>query len=243
MMSRDFKILEHFIFSKDSRISALSGVVCVGNDLYLVGDDVSYLLKTNQKKSISRATVFEKIPLFESSTQISLSAFSKEAKPDFEALSSIIFDGQPQLLVMGSGSTENRKKALLYNPVNHQIRILLDTADYHFLEHAFELTGGADLNIEAVCSNHNDLYIFQRGNINRFHGVLVFDLVKIQEGKSLENALKNSFNLTLPALEGSASGISDACFLVEKNLIIATAAVEQTLNTYDDGVVLGSLFY
>jgi hypothetical protein len=240
MMSRDFKILEHFIFSKDSSISALSGVACVGNDLYLVGDDVGYLLKTNQKKSISRATVFEKIPLFESSKQIALSAFSKEAKPDFEALSSIIFDGQPQLLVMGSGSTENRKKALLYNPANHQIRILLDTADYHFLEHAFELTGGADLNIEAVCSNHNDLYIFQRGNINRFHGVLVFDLAKIQEGKSLENTLISSFNLTLPALEGSASGISDACFLVEKNLIIATAAVEQTLNTYDDGVVLGS---
>ena len=128
----------------------------------------------------------------------------------------------------------------MYNPVNHQIRILLDTADYHFLEHAFELTGGADLNIEAVCSNHNDLYIFQRGNINRFHGVLVFDLAKIQEGKSLENTLISSFNLTLPALEGSASAISDACFLVEKNLIIATAAVEQTLNTYDDGVVLGS---
>ncbi len=240
MMSRDFKILEHFIFSKDSSISALSGVACVGNDLYLVGDDVGYLLKTNQKNSISCATVFEKIPLFESSKQISLSVFSKEAKPDFEALSLIIFDGQPQLLVMGSGSTENRKKALLYNPANHQIRILLDTADYHFLEHAFELTGGADLNIEAVCSNQNNLYIFQRGNINRFHGVLVFDLIKLQNGKSLESSLKNSFNLTLPELEGAASGISDAYFLVEKNLIIATAAVEQTLNTYDDGAVLGS---
>ena len=27
---------------------------------------------------------------------------------------------------------------------------------------------------------------------------------------------------------------------MEKNLIVATAAVEQTLNTYDDGAVLGS---
>ena len=83
---------------------------------------------------------------------------------------------------------------------------------------------------------------FQRGNINRFHGVLVFDLIKLQNGKSLECALKKkkSFNLTLPELEGAASGISDAYFLVEKNLIIATAAVEQTLNTYDDGAVLGS---
>ena len=69
---------------------------------------------------------------------------------------------------------------------------------------------------------------------------LVFDLIQIQNGKSLECALKKSFNLTLPELEGAASGISDAYFFVEKNLIVATAAVEQTLNTYDDGAVLGS---
>ena len=239
-MSSGFKILEHFIFSEDSSVSALSGAACVGDDLYLVGDDVGYLLKTDRKNNINRATNFEKIPLFEHSEYTTLRMFSKKTKPDFEALSCIRFDGQPQLLVMGSGSTENRKKALLYNPVNNQVHVLLDTSDYDFLEHCLALTGGADLNIEAVCSDQNNLYIFQRGNINRFHGVLVFDLIKLQNGKSLESSLKNSFNLTLPELEGAASGISDAYFLVEKNLIIATAAVEQTLNTYDDGAVLGS---
>ena len=239
-MSSGFKILEHFIFSEDSSVSALSGAACVGDDLYLVGDDVGYLLKTDRKNNINRATNFEKIPLFEQPKHTTLTVFSKKTKPDFEALSCIRFDGQPQLLVMGSGSTENRKKALLYNPADHQVHVLLDTSDYDFLEHCLALTGGADLNIEAVCSDQNNLYIFQRGNINRFHGVLVFDLIQIQNGKSLECALKKSFNLTLPELEGAASGISDAYFFVEKNLIVATAAVEQTLNTYDDGAVLGS---
>ena len=142
--------------------------------------------------------------------------------------------------VMGSGSTEKRKQALLYNPSNHQVQTLLDKLDYDYLQHCAALTGGADLNIEAVCSDNRHLYVFQRGNINHFHGVLVFDLAKIQSHKSLENTFIRSFNLKLPEINGSVSGISDAYFLVDQNLLIATAAVEQTLNTYDDGDVLGS---
>ncbi|WP_032863179.1 DUF6929 family protein [Acinetobacter sp. NIPH 2100] len=239
-MPTDVRILEQFIFEHGSAISALSGVACVGEDIYFVGDDVRYLLKTNRNNSLFSATVFEKVPLSESSEPIPLIALSKEKKPDFEALTCLIFNEQPQLLIMGSGSTENRKQALLYNPSNNQISIFLDAVDYHFLENSIELTGGADLNIEAVCSDHRHLYIFQRGNINRHHGVLVFDLAKMQQGKSLENALINSLSLNLPEIEGAASGISDAYFFVDKNLIVATAAVEQTLNTYDDGEVLGS---
>lgn len=239
-INTDIRILERFIFESDSAISALSGVACVGEDLYFVGDDVRYLLKTNRNNSMVSATAFEKIPLFEQSEQISLIPLSKEKKPDFEALTCLIFNGQPQLLIIGSGSTENRKQALLYNPANDQVETFLDAVDYHFLENSAELTNGADLNIEAVCSDSHHLYIFQRGNINRHHGVLVFDLAKIQQEKSLENALINSFNLNLPEIEGAASGISDAYFLLDKKLIVATAAVEQTLNTYDDGVVLGS---
>ncbi|NIE97372.1 hypothetical protein F3J02_12945 [Acinetobacter sp. Tr-809] len=239
-MNTTIRILEQFVFEHDSVVSALSGVACVGEDLYFVGDDVRYLLKTNRNNKMISATVFEKVPLSEPSEQIPLIALSKAKKPDFEALSCISLDGQQQLLVMGSGSTENRKQALLYNPFNNQISIFLDAVDYHFLENSVELTGGAELNIEAVCSDHRYLYIFQRGNINRHHGVLVFDLVKIQAGEPLESALINSLNLNLPEIEGAASGISDAYFFVDKNLIVATAAVEQTLNTYDDGDVLGS---
>lgn len=240
MEQTDLKILEKFSFSPDSAIGALSGVAYLGDYLYFVGDDVRYLLKTSLKNKITATTTFEKVPLFESSEQEALTVLSKAEKPDFEALSCIFFKEQPHLLVMGSGSTEKRKQALLYNPSNHEVQTLLDKLDYDYLQHCVALTGGADLNIEAVCSDNHHLYIFQRGNINHFHGVLVFDLEKIQAHKSLENALIRSFNLTLPEINGSVSGISDAYFFVDKNVIVATAAVEQTLNTYDDGAVLGS---
>jgi len=236
----DLKILEKFSFSPDFAIGALSGVAYLGDYLYFVGDDVRYLLKTSLKNKITATTTFEKVPLLESSEQEALTVLSKAEKPDFEALSCIIFNEQLHLLVMGSGSTEKRKQALLYNPSNHQVQTLLDKLDYDYLQHCVALTGGADLNIEAVCSDNHHLYIFQRGNINHFHGVLVFDLEKIQAHKSLENALIRSFNLTLPEINGSVSGISDAYFFADKNVIVATAAVEQTLNTYDDGAVLGS---
>lgn len=223
-----------------SGIGALSGVACLGDDIYFVGDDVRYLLKTNLKNSITSNTVFEKIPLFEQLAHIQLVPLTKAEKPDFEALTCIEMNGQKKLLVMGSGSTENRKQALLFNPANHQIRTLINAVDYNFLAKNHALTGGADLNIEAVCSDNQNLYIFQRGNINRHHGALVFDLAQIQEGKALEKTLVNALCLQLPDIDGSASGISDACFLKNKNLIVATAAVEQTANTYDDGKVLGS---
>lgn len=240
MEQTDLKILEKFSFSPDLAIGALSGVAYLGDYLYFVGDDVRYLLKTSLKNKITATTTFEKVPLLESSVQEALTVLSKAEKPDFEALSCIIFNEQLHLLVMGSGSTEKRKQALLYNPSNHQVQTLLDKLDYDYLQNSVALTGGADLNIEAVCSDNHHLYIFQRGNINHFHGVLVFDLEKIQAHKSLENALIRSFNLTLPEINGSVSGISDAYFFVDKNVIVATAAVEQTLNTYDDGAVLGS---
>lgn len=240
MEQTDLKILEKFSFSPDSAIGALSGVAYLGDNLYFVGDDVRYLLKTSLKNKITATTTFEKIPLLESSEQEALTVLSKAEKPDFEALSCIIFNEQLHLLVMGSGSTEKRKQALLYNPSNHQVKTLLDKLDYDYLQNSVALTGGADLNIEAVCSDNHHIYIFQRGNINHFHGVLVFDLEKIQAHKSLENALIRSFNLTLPEINGSVSGISDAYFFADKNVIVATAAVEQTLNTYDDGAVLGS---
>lgn len=240
MEQTDLKILEKFSFSPDSAIGALSGVAYLGDYLYFVGDDVRYLLKTSLKNKITATTTFEKVPLLEPSEQEVLTVLSKAEKPDFEALSCIIFNEQLHLLVMGSGSTEKRKQALLYNPSNHQVQTLLDKLDYDYLQNSVALTGGADLNIEAVCSDSHHLYIFQRGNINHFHGVLVFDLEKIQAHKFLENALIRSFNLTLPEINGSVSGISDAYFFVDKNVIVATAAVEQTLNTYDDGAVLGS---
>lgn len=223
-----------------SGIGALSGVACIGEDIYFVGDDVRYLLKTNLRNRMTCNTEFEKIPLFEQLSQIPLVPLSKSEKPDFEALTCIEIDGQQTLLIMGSGSTENRKQALIFNPVNHQIRTLINAVDYNVLAKSQALTGGADLNIEAVCSDNQNLYIFQRGNINRHHGVLVFDLTQIQDGKSLEKSLVNAFCLQLPDIDGSTSGISDACFLKDKNLIVATAAVEQTVNTYDDGQVLGS---
>ncbi|WP_436898697.1 DUF6929 family protein [Acinetobacter gyllenbergii] len=239
-MSTTIKILEQFVFTQDSGISALSGVACVGDEVYFVGDNLPYLLKNNRNNNLGDATRFEKIPLFDTSAQVPLSALSKKQKPDFEALTDISWNGQSQLLVMGSGSTENRKRALRYNPANDQVSTFLDAVDYDFLQHNVELTGGAELNIEAICSDYRHLYIFQRGNINRHHGVLVFDLINIQAGKSLANALTHSLKLSLPELDGSASGISDACFVRDKNLIVATAAVEQTLNSYDDGAVLGS---
>ncbi len=76
-MNTTVKILEKFVFAQDSVISALSGVACVGDEVYFVGDNLPYLLRINRAQNMADATVFEKIPLFDPSEQIPLSALSK----------------------------------------------------------------------------------------------------------------------------------------------------------------------
>jgi hypothetical protein len=68
----------------------------------------------------------------------------------------------------------------------------------------------------------------------------LFELAEIQQGKSLEQSYVQALNLQLPNIGDAVSGISDTYYFAPQNVIVATAAVEQTLNTYDDGVVLGS---
>ncbi len=219
-------------------VGALSGVVAIADTLYMVGDDVGYLLKTPLKECVDQITDFEKIPLLD---HLPLTPLAKAEKPDFEAMTTVQMDGQTQLLIMGSGSKANRKTALLFNPSTQQSRTLFSTVDYDFLESNLALTGGAELNIEAVCSVDQHLYIFQRGNINRHHGVLIVDLERLGQSGDLKNAVIDALSLALPDIDDSASGISDACFLPKQSLIAAVASVEQTTNTYDDGAVLGSL--
>ncbi|AXI02067.1 DUF6929 family protein [Aquirhabdus parva] len=219
-------------------IGALSGVATHANTLYVVGDDAGYLLKTSLHQTLNQIIDFEKVPLL---THTPLTPLSKAEKPDFESMTIVNVDGQAQLLIMGSGSKANRKTALLFNPLTQQVGPFLDTPNYDFLESNQNLTGGAELNIEAVCSDDQHLYIFQRGNINRHHGVLVFDLKLLADTHDLRSTLVSVLSLHLPDIDGSASGISDACFLKHRSIIAAVASVEQTINTYDDGAVLGSL--
>ena len=219
-------------------IGALSGIVIHANTLYVVGDDAGYLQKTPFHQMLDQIIDFKKVPLL---SDTPLTPLSKAEKPDFESMTIVNVDGQAQLLIMGSGSKANRKTALLFNPFTQQICPFLDTPNYDFLESNQDLTGGAELNIEAICSDDEYLYIFQRGNINRHHGVLVFDLKPLTDTHDLQNTLVSALRLHLPDIDGSACGISDACFLKHRSIIAAVASVEQTINAYDDGAVLGSL--
>jgi hypothetical protein len=218
-------------------IGALSGAVVLGSDLYVVGDDAGYLLHSPIDHDVTRLN-FNQISLL---PDTGLSPLPKSEKPDFEAMTEIHRFGKTDLLIMGSGSTPKRMQALLFDPVSQAVTPLLDARDYAFLAQHEALTHGADLNIEAICAHDAQLYIFQRGNINRHHGVLRCDLLALNQPGQLAASVLGDIALALPDIAGCASGIADACLCPSNSLIYATASVEQTANTYDDGAVLGSL--
>ena len=222
-------------------ISALSGAVALGSDLYVVGDNAGYILHSPLQRDadiVVETLAFQPIPL---RSDIPLTPMPKAVKPDFEAMTVLSRNGKDYLLIIGSGSTAKRMQGVLFDPATHAVTTLLDQHDYAFLAQNTALTQGTDLNIEATCTYGAQLYLFQRGNINRHHGVLYFDLEKIGQSGQLADALLGSFTLILPGIAGSASGIADACLCPSNTLIYASASVEQTANSYDDGEVLGSL--
>jgi hypothetical protein len=218
-----------------SGIGGLSGIEQIGSHLYLIPDDAPYLLKTNPALDD-----IEKIGLFPEQDW-PLTPMAKAEKPDFEGLATVSWQGRDHLLLVGSGSTEHRKSIRLFDPEQSQIYPLYEQADYDFFEQQVIACGGHELNLEAVCANDQQVFMFQRGHLDQQHWVMQFDLAALCAGKPLSQAWQHTFHLNPPQIQQHHSGVSGACWLGHAQLMACTASVETSANSYDDGEVLGSM--
>lgn len=216
-------------------LGGLSGIEQIGEHLYLIPDDAPYLLKANQAWDH-----FEKIGLFPEQSW-PLTPMHKAEKPDFEGLATVFWQGRHHVLLVGSGSTEQRKSIRLFDPEQGRIHTLYDQADYDFFEQQVIACAGDELNLEAACANDRHVFIFQRGHLDQQHWVMQFDLAQFCAGQPLAQAWQRTFYLDLPQIEQHSSGISGACWLDHAGLMACTASVETSANSYDDGKVLGSM--
>lgn len=198
-------------------IGAASGIVYLDNSLFIVSDNSNFLYQYRiTEKSL------EKIKLFENRPEIS----PKKDKADFEALA--LFDNK--LYLFGSGSSKIRNTRVTYNLENKEVKEKNLTKIYKRLADTISIAADA-LNIEGVISTEELTYFFQRGNgSNAQNGVFCYD----KKGKTVQFKL-----ITLPKLKGVVATFTDAILVEDK--IFFLAAAEDTLSTYDDGEILGSL--
>jgi hypothetical protein len=202
-------------------IASASGLVYKDNSLFVISDNSSFLYEYQiLEKQLSKIQLLE-------NTQENI---PKKDKFDFECIT--LKGGK--LHILGSGSTSKREKKISYNVENSAV----DEKDLSELYKKLKQTSSIsdeELNIEGVLYHDGKWWFFQRGNgANSKNGIFI-----------LNDNLKYSGDIKfipiqLPKIKHIETSFTDAVIVDDKIYFLATA--EDTISTYDDGEILGSIF-
>ena len=203
-------------------IGSASGLVYKDNALWIIGDNSGFLYEYHiDSKDLNRH------PLIENPSENIL----KKDKPDFEAITHFGED----LYVFGSGSTEKRNKMVHVNAATKKIIASNDLAGLYAVMQSFGKVKPEDFNLEGAIYDGKSWYLFNRGNGSSNKNV-VFTI----EGENLTDQftiLSNDYKL--PKIKGVRTSFTDA--ILVDNTIYFLATAEDTVSTYEDGEVLGSI--
>lgn len=201
-------------------IGSASGLVYLDNKLYIISDSSSYLYEYH----ISDEKL-NKIALVENAQENIL----KKDKPDFEAISK----RDEELIILGSGSTENRERSFVYNTESLKVK-------EHNVKELFKLIKNQlhfaddEVNIEGLLFNEKGFYLFQRGNGKADKNGIIYVYGNRQDSKLTFTPFE------LPKIKNVPVTFTDAVLV--DTTIYFLASAEDTTSTYLDGEVLGSIF-
>jgi len=225
-----------------AHLSAASGLVKLGNRLFVVADDEHHLGTFD----LTNTAPGRLVAIFEGELPLRHKA-RKAAKPDCEALLMLPgFSGYPHgaLMAMGSGSRPSRQRGAvlaldaagdLKGPARTvDLTPLLGPLHDHF----------SDLNIEGAFVQGDTLSLLQRGNggsaINARIDLSLHDLNRwlTEAGPTPGPALITRFELGL--IDGVPLSFTDGTALPGGGWLFSAAA-EDTSDTYSDGRCAGSV--
>lgn len=205
---------------KISGIGSASGLVYRSNTLLIISDNSGFLYEyqINSKNLVRH-------PLIENPSENIL----KKDKPDYEAITNFGED----LYIFGSGSTTRRNSMVHLN--KYKVLINNDLSKLFSAMQAVAKLKKEDFNLEGAIYNGKNWYLFNRGN-----GVENRNVLFTIGGENLINKWTIEFSdYTLPELNGVRTSFTDA--ILVDNTIYFLATAEDTISTYDDGEVLGSI--
>jgi hypothetical protein len=205
---------------KITGIGSASGLIYMKDYLFIISDNSSFLYKYSiQEKELN------KIPIMENPQ----GNIAKKDKFDFE---SIALKGN-KLHILGSGSTSKREKRITFNFETETIVEKDLTKLYKQLKQTTSISDD-DLNIEGAFFNTDKWYLFQRGNgANSKNGIFILN-DNLNDNGNIE-----FIPIQLPKIKHIETSFTDAILVEDKIYFLATA--EDTISTYDDGEILGSI--
>lgn len=213
-------------------VSAASGLVVLGDRLYVIADDETFL-----SAYALDGTPRSRTPLL-SGVLPTEHAARKRHKPDLEALALLPGD---RLLALGSGSTEARMRGAVVDPRAATLRAIDLRPLYEQLRNEL-----SDLNVEGAAVRGDALVLLQRGNgAGRVNACIELDLGRAlaaldARGVLSPDALRSIAPVALGDLDGVPLGFTDAVASPSGGLLFSAAA-EDTPDSYQDGPCAGSI--
>ena len=209
-------------FFKITGIGSASGLIYKDNALWIIGDNSGFLYEYEIDSSD-----LKRHPLLENPSE----NISKKDKPDYEAITNFGED----LYVFGSGSTSKRNSMVHLNASSKKIISSSDLAALYQAMQELAQVDAEDFNIEGAIYDGQKWYFLNRGN-----GIANRNVLYTIEGENLKDNSSIAFiNYILPVLQGVRTSFTDA--ILVNNTIYFLATAEDTVSTYDDGEVLGSI--
>lgn len=197
-------------------IGAASGLVFHNNSLFIVSDNSGYLFE----QKLDASQLIKHALIKDASVNI-----EKKRKPDFEAITL----KENELHIFGSGSTTNRNRMMVFNSATNQVTENDYSGIYRKIKDQANISDD-DLNIEGALYINNKLHLFQRGNgLNAQNGIFAIDT----------NQNIQYHPIKLPKIKHVETSFTDA--ILFENKIYFLAAAEDTVSTYEDGEVLGTI--
>jgi hypothetical protein len=223
-------------------LHATSGLVCIGNNAYVVADDEHHLghFRLDSAAPVDLLRLFRgKLPRDKGKR--------KKAKPDLECLVRLPpLELYPHgaLLALGSGSRATRNRGTLLGLDKDGtvlgLPLQLDlTALYAPLQQQF-----AGLNVEGAFVTDTSLHLLQRGNKDSANARISFDWRAVEDWLMDDGvAAPQAASVQMIDL-GLADGVpltpTDATRLADDHWLFCAVA-ENTADSYEDGACLASL--
>lgn len=211
----DFQILATKTLS---HYPSASSIEWYNDKLFIMGDDAQYLIVLDKYYNTT-----DSIQLFTNTEK----RIPKAIKADPEASTIIELQNTKHLLLVGSGSTENREKAFTINlTTNHTDTFSL--SNFYTKIKAKDI----DINIEGVASVHDKIAFANRANLTSKTNQLI-----IADSNFLLNENADFKIISVNDTAKTIRGISSLTYLKEKDILILTATEEETINSYSDGTI------
>ena len=217
----------------ERHLSAASGIVRIGDVLYVVADDEPAMAVFELER---RPLTGELVQLDETELPAG-HAERKAAKPDLESLCLLPDDA---LFTLGSGATERRERGWVLPLAGGAPEEISLGALYATLREDL-----ADLNIEGAAVARERLWLAQRGNGRHGQNVLIeLDLAEalagIRRDRAIDpSAIRGLSRHQLGDVDGVPLTFSDLCPLPDGRLLFAAVA-EAGESTYLDGECMGA---